>query len=430
MKLTPLDPWIQQKIGESRSNLTRDAIENWQLTRLNETLALARSRSPFYRQLLAGKPDRINRLDEIANFPFTTPEDIRRNPLALVCVSQDDISRVVTLQSSGTTGEPKRVYFTNDDQELTIDFFGVGMSTFTKEDDRILILLPGEKPGTVGDLLRLGLERTGRIPFPHGVVRDMQKTIAMMNSIQADCIVGVPVQLLGLARHWEKGGCAPRSVLLSTDYVPMAIVSELKHIWGCEVFNHYGSTEMGLGGGVECEAHNGYHLREADLFFEVINPISGENMPEGEFGEVVFSTLTRQGMPLIRYRTGDRSRFIPGECPCGTCLKTLEKISGRYSGMIQISGSVLSLPEIDEVLFPIPDLLNYSVTVSGDKIFPDIHLVVQTINSGDIEKIVRQKLMKIPCLKDLKLTIQCQDLMSHSGNLVKRDLLDKRGQYA
>ena len=89
---------------------------------------------------------------------------------------------------------------------------------------------------------------------------------------------------------------------------------------------------MGLGGGVECEAHLGYHLREADLYFEIIDPNTGRLVPAGEYGEVVFSTLTRRGMPLIRYRLGDRCRFLPGRCPCGSGLRLMERVSGRFEG--------------------------------------------------------------------------------------------------
>ena len=263
-------------------------------------------------------PESISSLDELSQFPFTTPEDIRQNPLGFVCVSQDEIQRVVTLQSSGTTGEPKRIFFTADDQELTIDFFGVGMSTLVKAGERVLIFLPGETPGSVGDLLRIGLERKGVLPIPYGMVKDTLHALNAMETERADCLVGSPTQILSLARRWNPRHKAPRTILLSTDYVPAAIVSVLENIWGCKVFNHYGATEMGLGGGVECEAHLGFHLREADMYFEIINPETGEPVYDGEYGEVVFSTLTRRGMPLIRYRMGDRSRFIVGECPCGT----------------------------------------------------------------------------------------------------------------
>ncbi len=132
---------------------------------------------------------------------------------------------------------------------------------------------------------------------------------------ESDSLVGLPGQVLALVRHPAAIMLPPgriRSVLLSADYVPDAVVREIGRVWGCPVFNHYGMTEMGLGGGVDCRALTGYHLREADLYFEIVDPVDGRPLPEGESGEVVFTTLTRRGMPLIRYRTGRPGRFSPG----------------------------------------------------------------------------------------------------------------------
>lgn len=418
MKLTPLDPWIKQKTSASE-------LADWQLLKLNETLALARGKSPFYRKLLAGMPEKLTSLDDFSRFPFTTPEDVRANPLRLVCVSQDEIQRVVTLQSSGTTGEPKRIYFTAEDQELTIDFFGVGMSTLTEPGERVLIFLPGETPGSVGDLLRLGLARQGRIPLPYGPVRDPHHALETIDGQQVDCLVGSPTQILGLARRWNPRSKAPRTVLLSTDYVPAAIVRELERIWGCQVFNHYGATEMGLGGGVECEAQRGYHLREADLYFEIVHPESGEPLPEGEYGEVVFTTLTRRGMPLIRYRMGDRSRFLPGKCPCESSLRTLEKVRGRFSGFVSAGGETLKLPDFDEALFSIPGLLNFSVTVTGDGAEASLLVETQMLTSDDSTSLVEQALRGV---SSIKTTVKCHHNPNEVGNLLKRVL--KRGQDA
>jgi phenylacetate-CoA ligase len=128
-------------------------------------------------------------------------------------------------------------------------------------------------------------------------------------------------------------------------------------------------TEMGLGGGVDCQAKRGYHLREADMFFEIVDPETGLPVAEGESGEVVFTTLTRRGMPLIRYRTGDISRFIPGECACGTCLKTLEPIRFRAAGKILIGSTAkLTIADLDEVLFSLQEISNYTarlIHISG-----------------------------------------------------------------
>jgi len=375
-------------------------------------------------------PESITCLDDLRQFPFTTANDIRRSPLQFVCVSQDEIQRVVTLQSSGTTGEPKRIFFTADDQELTIDFFGVGMSTLADPGETVLILLPGEKPGSVGDLLHKGLIRLGMKPIPYGLVRDPIHTLEVVHARQVDCLVGSPTQVLGLAQRWLPSMHRPRSVLLSTDYVPATIVAILEQVWNCEVYNHYGTTEMGLGGGVECAGHRGYHLREADMYFEVINPFTGEPVQEGEYGEVVFTTLTRFGMPLVRYRMDDRSRFIPGACPCGTDLKTLEKVSGRLSGFVSIGDDVLRMPVFDEALFPVPGLLNFSVTVDGDGAKTILTVETRMLTGEDSTKWVEQALRTIPSIRNLDVRIRCQYNPNETGSLAKRFIADRRGQHA
>jgi phenylacetate-CoA ligase len=417
MKLTPLDPWIGEKINH-------DDLRAWQLDKLNETLELARGKSAFYKKHFEGLPETLASLNDLRQFPFTTAEDIRENPLRFVCVSQGEIQRIVTLQTSGTTGEPKRIFFTADDQELTIDFFGVGMSTLTEPGERVLIFLPGETPGSVGDLLRIGLERKGRKPIPYGMVKDPFHALDVMESQQADCLVGSPTQILSLARRWNPTHKAPRTILLSTDYVPAAIVNVLENIWGCKVFNHYGTTEMGLGGGVECEAHHGYHLREADMYFEIANPETGEPVPDGEYGEVVFTTLTRRGMPLIRYRMGDRSRFIVGECPCGTKLRTMEKVRGRFSGFVQVGDETLKLPDFDEVLFQIQGLLNFSVTVSGSGGDESLLVEAQMLTDADFSREVGQA---VKSLSSKRKIVKCYHNPNEVGSLLKRVILDKRG---
>jgi phenylacetate-coenzyme A ligase PaaK-like adenylate-forming protein len=418
MRITPLDFWIKEKTNHGD-------LQAWQLSKLNETLALARGKSAFYKKHFEGSPETLSSLDDLRQFPFTTAEDIRENPLRFVCVSQGEIQRVVTLQTSGTTGEPKRIYFTADDQQLTIDFFGVGMSALTEPDERVLIFLPGETPGSVGDLLRMGLERKGRRPIPYGMVKDPFHALDVMEKEQADCLVGSPTQILSLARRWNPKNKSPRTILLSTDYVPAAIVNVLENTWGCKVFNHYGTTEMGLGGGVECEAHLGYHLREADMYFEIVDPETGEPVPDGDYGEVVFTTLTRRGMPLVRYRMGDRSRFLVDECPCGTKLWTLEKIRGRFSGFISVGDEILKLPDFDEALFSLPGLLNCSVTVAGAGADASLLVETQMLTSVDSTDLVEQALGRISSIKTI---VRCNHNPNEVGNLLKRVI--KRGNHA
>jgi phenylacetate-CoA ligase len=430
MKITPLDPWILAKFNSNQPTLEREELTSWQLKKVNETIAIARQKSSFYREHFQRMPESIHNLSELSLFPFTTPEDIRRNPLRFICVSQDSIDRVVTLDSSGTTGEPKRIYFTADDQELTIDFFAVGMSTFTKPGDKVLIFLPGQTPGSVGDLLRLGLARFGRDPIPYGPIRDSQNALEVINNKKADCLVGSPTQILGLAQRWQPNMHKPRCVLLSTDHLPSAIVDKLKSTWSCEVFDHYGATEMGLGGGVECEAHNGYHLREADLFFEIVDPETGSPVREGDYGDVVVTTLTRVGMPLIRYRMGDRSRFITNQCDCGTNLKNLEQIRGRFGGFVQIGNNTLKLADFDEVLFAIPGLLNFTISVTIENNSECVDIRAHMLTDVDSRTQIENAISNLPSMASLKRTITCQHAPNEVGSILKRKIIDQRGQNA
>jgi phenylacetate-CoA ligase len=439
-KLTPLQPWIARKIGCQSETLTKEAIESYQLQKIRETIDLAKNKSRFYRRTLARFSSEITTFADFTCYPFTTDEDICREALLFPCVSQSEIQRVVTLDTSGTTGQPKRLFFTRDDQELTIDFFGVGMSTLVEPGDRVLILLPDKTPGSVGDLLYTGLQRLGITAIKHGPVKDAAETLKIMTREEVTSLVGVPTQVLALERYRDQEGqTIPldlKSVLLSTDYVPQAIIRAVKDAWGCEVFNHYGMTEMGLGGGVSCTAQTGYHLREADLYIEIIDPLTGQPLPEGETGEVVFTTLTRQGMPLIRYRTGDISRFIPGTCPCGAVLKTMAWIKKRIGGDAQLGHARIAIADLDEVLFSLENLINYSATIDreGDT---DV-LTIEVFGYGEPDNLthdLRKALVGIPSLQNaldageiiLKTAIR-NGFPSDLGKMSKRKLVVKNNK--
>lgn len=405
--LTPLQPWIAEKIGLAPQALTREALTAYQWQKLQATLDWCRARSPFYRQQLAPFPRTLSSLADWQALPFTTASDLRELPLAFLCVSQSDIERVVTLQTSGTSGPPKRLFFTAADQELTRDFFQAGMSTFTAPGDRVLILLPGEREGSVGYLLDEALSRLGARGIRHGLVRDVAETLARLQQEEATVVVGVPVQVLALARAAaaRQGPHSQlKSVLLTTDHVPRAIVGAVEAAWGCAVYNHYGMTEMGLGGGVECAARQGYHLREADLFFEIVDPLTGEPVADGEPGEIVFTTLTRKGMPLIRYRTGDISRFLPGACPCGALLRRLETVRFRWQGRLPLAqGHVLTMADLDDALFALDGVLDFSAALS-DSVF---RVTVQTEEEG-LGGAVWQVLGALPALQNSNLTLEVQ----------------------
>lgn len=396
MKKTPMEEWIRQRVLPGDELLTRRNLEAYQLGKLREVLSYAGRQSPFYRERLGGIGERgLQDLEEFRRLPFTTPADLRAQGMRMLCTSQDEIERVVTLQTSGTTGASKRVFFTAEDLESTVDFFQHGMSTMVEAGETVIIFLPGERPDSVGDLLARGLARLGVKSVIWGPIRDTAAARAEILRHHSPCLVGIPTQILALARA-EGEQTIPRgwvrSVLLSTDYVPTAIEEELERLWACRVFTHYGLTETGLGGGVECEAGEGYHLREADLYTEIVDTVTGLPAAEGSEGEVVFTTLTRSGMPLIRYKTGDLARMLPEPCPCGTVLKRLGRVRGRLEAEVVLKeGARLTMSALDEAFFAIPGVLNFTAEVSDAAGRDHLHLCFQVVG-GEEERIARKAL--------------------------------------
>jgi phenylacetate-CoA ligase len=401
--LTPLEPWISAKIGRDGRPLDREGLGAYQLAKLNKTLRLAQEQSHFYRRTLGDQPLVLRSLGELARLPFCSADDLRAAPLDFLCVPQDSVERIVTLPTSGTTGPPKRLYFTAADQELTRDFFHHGMSTFVGPGDRVLVLLPGSRPGSVGALLAEGLARMDVLVIPHGPVVDPRETLAVLERERATSLVGIPVQVLALARvaagEADRGAYALRSVLLSTDRMPRAVAAVIAGVFGCEVYDHYGMTEMGLGGGVDCRARAGYHLREADLLFEIVDPDTGKPVPEGVEGEVVFTTLTRQAMPLVRYRTGDVSRFIPGPCPCGTVLKRLAHVDERLAGgLVLVGGEKLRQADLDEALFSLQGVADFKVAAVRESGRICLTVAVKAVNGTPPRESATNALLGIPAL--------------------------------
>lgn len=369
--LNPLDQWAAQRMGISRYALTRDAILDYQLAAIRETTGWARSQSAFYASRLSAFPQEWPRsLDEFAQAPLTGPTDLIERGHEFLCVPQSEISRVVTLETSGTCGTRKRIFFTAADQERTLDFFACGVTAMAGEGDRMFIALPGEREGSVGFQLARGIARADVEPIPYGLVHDPAEALARMSEERATLLIGLPVQVLRLAS--EASELADRvfrslhTIVLCSDHVPQSLVDRIHRVTECEIFEHYGSTEMGLGGGVDCGAHAGYHLREADLRFEIVSPQTGEALGDGELGEVVFTTLGRTGMPLIRYRTGDLSRIIPGPCPCGSPLRRLARVKDRVDSFVSLgSAGGVAMSELDEALFALPGLNDFSATLAS-----------------------------------------------------------------
>jgi phenylacetate-coenzyme A ligase PaaK-like adenylate-forming protein len=391
MRVTPLESWIMQKIGIKES---KEALERYKLDKLKETISYTKKNSKFYRKHLMNiKEDSIDSFDSFQNIPFTFPHHIGQNPFEFLCVPQREIKRIITITSSGTTGEEKRIFFTEADLELTVDFFKFGFRPMLSKKDRVLVLFPGDSYGSVGDVIKKSLDISDVENFVQGVMVNPDETANFIIENKINSIVGIPMQVLYFSRvHSEIFKNNIEKVLLSADYVPEVMIHELSNIYGCKVFTHYGSSEMGYGGGVECGALNGYHLREADIYFEIINPDTGKPVEDGQYGEIVFTTLTRQATPLIRYRTGDIASFSSAPCECGTFLRTMTRALGRADNRADLGGKrFIYLRELDETIFKFKDVLDYKAYITdvnllrievaseNKAIIKDIELRIQTL---------------------------------------------------
>ena len=368
MKLTTLEHLVGSVIDAHGISLSREAIEAYQLQRLHEQLAYCRDHSSFYRdRFTAASISSLHSLADISRLPCISAEDIRQHGQAMVCVSQDAIARIITLQSSGTTGEPKRLFFTEEDIEATRQFFQIGMANMAVPGQTVAILLPGATPDSTGHLLAVALNRMQVASHILGLINDPEQAARQLARLRPDVVVGFPVQILAIAQtavHHSLDLGTIRAVLLCSDYIPESLSARLRATLDCAVFTHYGTVETGLGGGVDCLAHMGAHLREHDLYFEVIDHHTAGPLPPGQWGELVVTTLNRTGMPLIRYRTGDLGRLLPGPCLCGSHIRRLDKVRGRIDQIRTLrSGKRLALAELDELLFALPGLLDFQASL-------------------------------------------------------------------
>ncbi|MDR1471156.1 MAG: AMP-binding protein [Synergistaceae bacterium] len=335
------------------------------MDRLNGVLRLAKSRSRFYARVLPeGDALRLESPEDLERIPFTEERDLGLGIEEFLCVPPGDIARIVSLFTSGSTGRPKRVAFTEEDIRATVRYFSFGMRQMTGPGGRVMICLPGSSEYGVPHLLSLGVRDFGGEPVVYGAISDDGPAARFMADFRPDCIVGVPVQVLSLAVRYrrEYGEPCLGTALLTTDYAAAGLKRRVSAALGCRVLNHYGSTEMGYGGALECAPGSGLHVRDADLYFEIVEPRSGAALPPGEEGELVFTTLSRGGMPLIRYRTGDCARFVREPCGCGGESMRISAPWRLRGSRVQLPGGRLTLQDLDEILFSSERVKDYSAS--------------------------------------------------------------------
>ncbi len=348
MKRTELDKWI--KDTEALPQLSREGLEAVQLKRLNETLERVAARGGVY----AGYPRQLGSLEELQTLPFTTAEQLSRRSSGFLLTSQREVERVISGATSGTTGAGKRVFYTREDMEDTVGFFAAGISEMLPAGERCLIAFPFTGPFGLGDLIARAVEKLGAEPVKAGYGVSWGQLCTLVRDTRPRCYIGFPAALLGLGRMYGPG-FPIESALVSADACPEGLMEEIEKLTGSKPFPHYGSRECGLGGAVTCQAHEGMHLRENHIIAEIVDG-EGRPLPPGEYGELVISTVGLRAMPLLRYRTGDYTRFLP-PCPCGGVTRRIDRVSRKVEGA--------DMEKLDEALFRIPGLVDCRAEFDG-----------------------------------------------------------------
>jgi len=337
--------------------VTRDGLKAYQLKGLQWTVSHAYSGSEFYRKLLdtSGiKPDDIRNLDDLADLPFTTAEDLRNEyPFPLRAVEFGDIVRIHS--SSGTTGKRKILSYTQKDIDDWAYMFGrcYELAGVTRED-RIQICV-GYGLWTAGVGFQLGCEKFGAMAIPIGP-GNMELQCTFLVDMQTTVVCSTASMALLLAEEVHRRGLQDRinlrKVILGAERTSGAMVSKIKELLRIEeVYDITGLTELyGPGTGLSCKFNSGIHYWADFYILEILDPVTMKPVGPGEIGEMVFTTLRKEGAPLIRYRSRDLTRLVPDDCQCGCLLPRHDKILGRSDDMFIVRGVNVYPGQIDEVI--------------------------------------------------------------------------------
>ena len=358
---------------QEMETLDRPALDALQLKRLRETLRRL-ERVPFYRGkfLETGlKPEEIKSAADMRRLPFTTAADLRENyPDGLLAVSRDEVLRLHT--SSGTTGKPKALFFSRRDVDTAAELIAraLCMTGVTRRDVFQNMMSYGLFTG--GLVMHYGAEKVGCMVIPAGPGTS-ERQLLLMQDFRTTVIHVTPSYAFYFADFLEKKGVDPRKDLaLRKAFVGAEPYTEetrrkIEAALGIDVYNSYGLTEMnGPGVAFECEGKCGLHVWEDNFVLEIINPVTCEPVSEGETGELVLTSINREAMPLLRYRTRDLTSLIPGPCACGRTHRRVHRITGRSDDMLIVRGVNIFPQQIERVLMSIPQIgRNYLIQLEG-----------------------------------------------------------------
>jgi phenylacetate-CoA ligase len=407
----------------------RTALQALQLERLKETIGRA-DKALYYQKVFRERgidAASVRTLQDVVKIPLTTKDDLRDHwPYGFLAVPRDALIRMHS--SSGTTGRAIVVFHTADDigHWTNIVARSMYMTGMRKQDVFQNMMTYGLFTGGLG--FHYGAEKIGALTIPAGA-GNSKRQIQLMRDFETTVVHVIPSYALHLTTVFGELGVDPRKdTKLRIAFIGAEPHSEkmrlkIEDFYGFKAFNSYGLSEMnGPGVAFECPVQNGLHIWEDNFLVEIIDPVTLKPLPDGEEGELVLTTLLRDGMPILRYRTKDLTRIIPGSCECGRTHRRIERIKGRTDDMMILKGVNIFPIQIEKKLMEIPGVGNNFLIVLEREGFNDLMTikveVSQSFFAGDLRQLesLRRKIVE-----ELKGDI----LITPKVDLVEPDSLPK-----
>ena len=405
--------------------MPRGELRRLQAAKLRRTVEIA-LRSPFYGRRLreAGvTPEAISSVDDIRKIPFTTKRDLRENyPFGLVCGDMKDAVRIHS--SSGTTGHPTVVVYSRHDIDSWANMVARNMYMVGCRDTDVFQYSSGYGMFTGGLGFQYGAEKLGATTVP-AAAGNSKRQIMFIRDFGTTCLHAIPSYAVRLAEVFREEGIDPRSTKLHTLFIGAEPHTEeqrrrIEDLLGVKAYNSFGMTEMnGPGVAFECKYQDGMHLWEDNYIVEIVDPDTLEPVPDGEYGEMVLTTLDRTMMPILRYRTRDLTRILPGACKCGRTHRRIDRIKGRTDDMFIIKGVNVFPMQVEKILAGFPGLgSNYLITLDS---VADNDVMTVEVELDDMPTDVYSELQKMT--KAIQRALKDEILLTPKVKLVKKGSL-------
>ena len=394
--------------------MSREDLQARQLERLQALVKRVYEKIPFYKESFdkAGvNPADIKSLSDLTKLPFTVKQDMRdAYPFGLFAVPRKDVVRVHC--SSGTTGTATVVGYTQNDLDNWGDCFARALYGAGCGPDSALQIAYGYGLFTGGLGAHYGGERAGCTVLPMST-GNTKRQVRLMKDFDVDCLCCTPSYALNIAEVAEEEGYDPREFpihagILGAEPCSEATRAEIEQKMGIQVYDIYGLSEvMGPGVACECEQQHGLHVCEDQFIIEILDPKTLQPVPDGEWGEVVFTTLCKECSPLVRYRTRDISRILVGECECGRTFRRMDRIAGRTDDMMILRGVNVFPSQIEEEIVSFPEIApQYQLILTTKGTLDHAELRVETVPEFPFDEIRRLEKLKKDLQKALKENLQ------------------------